>query len=524
MDAGLRHSTPRRTLSPRRAIVVAAVAAVGWAVGRAGIDDGIVNEGGAGAFGRFWAAVAEPETALSFLRLTLDAATVTASYAILGTFTSLVLAALAAPALSELVAPAPLRLVTRLVLVVPRSVHEILWALLAIQILGFDPLVAVLAIAIPFGAITAKVFAETIDEADPAPYRALRAAGARRIPALAYGLWPTISGEVTSYAFYRLECAIRSAAVLGVIGAGGLGFQLDLSFETLRYREIWTLLAALVLLSGAADSWSAAIRRRPGPVVRRGSLAAFAALLPLSWWWVGLDPRTLWSARTRSLAVDLATDVWPTRLGPGGWPELVKASVDTVAMSILALALAAGGGLAVASIAARPRGRAARPRLVGRLSGLATRFVLLVLRAVPAPIWAFLMVLVLFPGLWPGAVALGLNNLGVVGRLQAEALEERDPGPADALILNGTPRLLRWCYATLPTAGPRLAAIVFYRWEVIVRETVVVGVVGAGGLGQLINEHLAARDFAAVIGAVGAMVVIALVIDAASAGLRPHLR
>ena len=69
-----------------------------------------------------------------------------------------------------------------------------------------------------------------------------------------------------------------------------------------------------------------------------------------------------------------------------------------------------------------------------------------------------------------------------------------------------------------------VAAIVFYRWEVIVRETVVVGVVGAGGLGQLINEHLAARDFAAVIGAVGAMVVIALVIDAASAGLRPHLR
>ncbi|MEL7155265.1 MAG: ABC transporter permease subunit [Actinomycetota bacterium] len=524
MDVAVGRPVAGRPRSPRRTVLVVAGAALAWSVGRAGIDGAIVNGGGQAAFGRFWTAVVDPETGSTFLRLTLDAAAVTASYAILGTFASLLLAALVAPALSQLVAPAPLRLVARVLLVVPRSVHEILWALLAIQVLGFDPLVAVLAIAIPFGAVSAKVFAETIDEADPGPYHTLRAAGARRFTALAYGVWPTISGELTSYAFYRLECGIRSAAVLGVIGAGGLGFQLDLSFETLRYGEIWTLLAALVLLSGAADSWSAAVRRRPGPGVRRLSMAAFAVLVPLSWWWVELDPRTLWSARTRTLAVDLAADVWPPRLGLGGWGELVSASIDTVAMSILALALAGGGGLLVAATAARPHGRALRPGPGRRLAGIATRFGLLVLRAVPAPVWAFLMVLVLFPGLWPGAVALGLYNLGVVGRLLAEAVEERDPGPADALVLNGTPPLLRWCYATLPTAGPRMAAIVFYRWEVIVRETVVVGVVGAGGLGQLINGHLAARDFAAVVGAVGAMVVIALVIDGVSNQLRRRLR
>ncbi len=511
------------------------VVVVGWAVTRAGLGgvfggdsgDAVVNGNGWSSFSRFWSAVASPDLAPEFLRLTADAAAITLAYAILGTALSLVIGVLGAPLLSELLWGNRLfRVLTRAVAAVLRSVHEILWALLLIQVLGFDPLVPVLAIGVPFGAVTAKVFAETIDEADRGPYRQARSTGAARLPALVYGVLPSIRGELISYSFYRLECSVRSAAVLGVIGAGGLGFQLDLSFESLRYDEIWTLIAALMVLSGAIELWSsrARTRLRTARSLGRGTWTLLALMVPVSWWWVELDPRQLFSARSRSLAVDLFGDLLPSRLGPGGWSELIAASIDTAAMSVLALLIAVVAGLILAAMAARPARPTANPGLVQRALRFVAGTLLLLFRAVPAPVWAFLMVLVLFPGIWPGAVALGIYTLGVLGRLFAEAFEDRELAPAAAIDLVGANAVQSFFYAVLPGAAARLVSLTLYRWEVVVRETVMVGVVGAGGLGQLINEHLAARDFAAVTGAIGALLIISLLIDAVSGVLRRSLR
>ena len=511
--------------TPRRRVAVFTAAAVAWAVSQAGLGDEIVNVDGWSSFADFWTAILDPDLSAQFLRLTADAAVTTVAYAVLGTALSLVLGVLGALATAELLVGtgAPGRL-ARAVLVVPRSVHEVIWALLLIQVLGFDPLVAVLAIGIPFGAVTAKVFAETIDEAEPNPYHRLRSSGAGKLTALAYGVVPSVSGELVSYSFYRLECAIRSAAVLGVVGAGGLGFQLDLSFESLRYNEIWTLIAALMVLSGTADWWSSTVRHTRRDAARRSSVVVAMALVPLSWIAVDVTFSSLWSPRTRRRFGDLLADLFPPRLGPGGWSELIDASRDTVAMSLIALALAAVGGLALGAASARPTARTRRPSRPGTASRLVGRLALLLFRAVPAPIWAFLFVLVLYPGLWPGAVALGVYNLGVLGRLYSESFEERDPAATDALVVRGASPTETFCYATLPATAPRLVSLTLYRWEVITRETVVVGVVGAGGLGQLINEDLAARDFAAVSSAVIALIVICLAIDALSAAIRRRLR
>jgi len=146
--------------------------------------------------------------------------------------------------------------------------------------------------------------------------------------------------------------------------------------------------------------------------------------------------------------------------------------------------------------------------------------VLLLFRAVPGPIWAFLVVLVMFPGIWPGAVALGVYNIGVLGRLYAEVLENHDDRVRRHLASTGASGPQRFAYAVVPTAAPRLASLTLYRWEVITRETVIVGVVGAAGLGQLIQQHLVARDFAAVFGAIGGLVILTLLIDAMSTRLR----
>lgn len=516
-------SDPRR--SSRRWSTVLLVVGLSWAGWRAGLGPGRINTRGFPNLLEFWAAATNPELAADFVRLTADAALTTLSLAVLGTAGSLVLGILGAAITSELLwGQHVARSIARIALVVPRAIHEVVWALLLVQIFGFDPMVAVLAIAIPFGAVTAKVFADAIDEADRGPYEQLRATGARRLPALFYGVLPTVRHDLLAYGFYRMECAVRSAAVLGIVGVGGLGFQLDLSFETLRYDEIWTLIAALMILSGLIDRWSTLIRRSSAQAVSRLSLAGAALLVPAAAWWAEINPTVIWSARSRTLAVELAARLVPPRLGPGGFDELFRATVDTAALSFLALGISAAGGIAGAIFARRRTELLAAPSALSRLGGVLWRFLLLLARAVPAPIWAFLAVLVFFPGLWPGAVGLGIYNLGVLGRLFADAIDDADTSPTDQLLATGSSRVAALFYGTLPNVSPRLVALGLYRWEVIVRETVVVGVVGAGGLGQLLNEHLVARDFAAVTGALVVLVIATLSADVLGTRLRRLLR
>ena len=106
------------------------------------------------------------------------------------------------------------------------------------------------------------------------------------------------------------------------------------------------------------------------------------------------------------------------------------------------------------------------------------------MRAVPAPIWALMLLFVLFPGILPGALALAIYNMGVLGRLMAEVTENLDDRPAQAIRGLGAGRGSVFLYGTAPTAAPRYTGYSLYRWELAIRETVIVGLVGAGGLGR----------------------------------------
>lgn len=516
---------PRRVFVPLRARFLGlGAAALAFAVSRAGLSD-VVNLNGWSSFSRFWTTIVRPETSADFLRLTWDAALQTLAFAVLGSTLALVIGAVGALVLSHRMVGSVrwggwLRAAMSVVAAVPRAVHEILIALLLVQVFGFDPIVAVLAIGLPFGAVTAKVFADALDDADAAAFDALRASGASRLAALVYGIGPHVRGELIGYGFYRLECAIRSAAVLGIAGVGGLGFQLDLSFESLRYAEIWTLIAALMLLSGGADAVSSSVRLGTRRVAMGPLLAGAVVVLGWSVWQVGLDVSSFWSERTRARLPAFVDDLLPPRLGPGGWSELGWATLDTVALAVLALVIAVSVGLLGAVVTRRP---AVDQRDFGWLRRGAGRLLLLLFRAVPAPIWAFLFVLILFPGLWPGAVALGIYNAGVLGRLFAEAIESQPVDAERAAVLAGGGVVTRWCYGVLPQAAPRLTSLAVYRGEVIVRETIIIGVVGAGGLGRLVRDHLVARDFAAVTSVVIVLVVLAVAADALGAALRRSL-
>ncbi len=188
-------------MSRRGRILAGAVAltVVVWATWRAGWST-IVNPGGWHGFGRFWSSAVSPEFSGEFLRLTWTATLQTLAYAVLGSALALLLGLGGALLMSRrVVASMTLYRAAAAFAALPRAVHEILVALLLVQVLGFDPLVAVLAIGLPFGAVTAKVYADAIDDADRAGYDALRSMGAGRLTGMIYGIGPVVRAEFVAH-------------------------------------------------------------------------------------------------------------------------------------------------------------------------------------------------------------------------------------------------------------------------------------------------------------------------------------
>ena len=142
-----------------------------------------------------------------------------------------------------------------------RSVHELLWAVIFLAAMGLAPASAVVAIAIPFAGTIAKVTAGILDEAPRSAWVALDGLGAGRVQGIAVGLLPMAFADVTSYAFYRFECALRSAAVLGFFGAPTIGTYVYQSFENLQFREMWTYLYVMVAVVVLAEWLGARLRR-----------------------------------------------------------------------------------------------------------------------------------------------------------------------------------------------------------------------------------------------------------------------
>lgn len=149
----------------------------------------------------------------------------------------------------------------RALLIVMRSIPEIVWALLFVRAVGLGPAAGVLAIAINYAGMLGKVYFEIFESGDTRPARALLASGAGRTHAFLYGILPVAVPELMSYTVYRWECAIRASVVMGFVGAGGLGQQMELSMRMLAGGEVATMLIAFVLLVLAADALSATLRR-----------------------------------------------------------------------------------------------------------------------------------------------------------------------------------------------------------------------------------------------------------------------
>jgi phosphonate transport system permease protein len=399
-----------------------------------------------------------------------------------------------------------------------RSVPDVVWALLFVRMIGLGPGPAVLAIALTTGAIFGKLFAELAEAVEPESIRALRRIGVGRLGILVHAVLPQIWQQWTGFAFYHLECSVRSASILGIVGAGGLGTEIALDMRYFEYDKLATALLAVIAFVVAIEVASWLLRRRPFRVTLwLGGLGAVAAAVRLDIPWSQLTAQLVPSWLTGGAAP-----------GAGFVGEAVRLAAQTVAMAWCATWGAAAVALALSPAAAttlslsgyRPEAVVGR-RGPGRASRwaafLLVRMLLQACRAMPELTLALVFVVWVGPGPFAGVLAIGVHTAGVLGKLYTDVYEEVDPRSVAALEGAGASRLATWLYGVLPQATPRLLAVTLYRFEVNVRMTAMVGFVGAGGIGDSIDTAISlfhGAELVALLGVLfGAVVAIDLVGD-----------
>ena len=242
---------------------------------------------------------------------------------------------------------------------------------------------------------------------------------------------------------------------------------------------------------------------------------ALAVLVVASFWSLDLQ----WAAflgldAARSMGHFLA-EFWPPDFSPAFRAKLWPALWETLAMSLLGTLLAAVAGLLLALPASGH----------GPARALA-RVLLNALRAIPELVWAALLLILAGLGPFAGTLALAVHTSGVLGRLFAEALENAQTqtfGPADTLRALGARPVQVFAYATLPTVLPQLISYSLYRWENNIRAAAVLGVVGAGGLGQLLAFHMGLFHMNKTASILIAMLALVALVDGLSAWARARL-
>ena len=203
-------------------------------------------------------------------------------------------------------------------------------------------------------------------------------------------------------------------------------------------------------------------------------------------------------------------EFFPPDTSPAFVAKVAQATWETFAMSALGTLLAALGGIALALPASRLHERDAA------IARRPTRWLLNALRSVPELAWAALLLISAGLGPFAGTLALAAHTTGVLGRLFAEAIENAPPGPASALRAQGVGTTRVFLYATLPQVLPQLMSYTLYRWENNIRAAAILGVVGAGGLGQLLAFHMGLFHMNETSSILIAMLLLVALVDALS--------
>ena len=351
-----------------------------------------------------------------------------------------------------------------------RAIHELIWGLLLLQIYGLNGWVAIAAIVIPYSALMARVIADQIDCHESPALPALQATGGPAIAVLMTAVIPAVSSAIKNHIGHRLDCALRSALILGVFGLGGLGTDLMLSLQSLQFHDMWSGLWLWAIAMVVLDQILGSLQRKQ----RIGGVISVVLMLALVWS-ASLNLDLSWPSGTLGSVLDVLGD---NHNAAAAFFELNWVAVigSTLLITLMASCIATAVPPLLLLLWPSPRSLRLQSLIWGAL------------RLLPTPLSALLLLVMAKPSLPLAALALGLHHSGVMGRVLIKDIRETGFGSAQTLERCGATVRMSWLYGPLAEVSRSYLAYASYRCDVILRDTVVVGIVGSAGLGwQLID-------------------------------------
>lgn len=392
-----------------------------------------------------------------------------------------------------------------------RAVHELFWALLLMQIFGLSAVTGLLAIALPYAGICAKVYSEIIEEADLVALRVLPP-GTGTVSAFLYARLPEVAASLRHYTLYRFECGLRSTLVLGFIGLPTMGFHLESAFRQGRYGEAAALLLVFYALIGTRRLW---VRARTLPLLAAGSLLALPATVGRTDVGAGLVRFFTQAIVPTPLRAGSPTD--PATLArlwdwfrPILTQQIVPGTVQTLVLAQIALVATALGALVLFPLTTS--------RFSGRFGRPFGRVLLVVVRSTPEYMLAYLLLQCLGPSMLPAILALSIHNAGIVGYLMgrhADGLGYRLDAPSGLDL---------YAYETLPRLYGQFLAYCLYRWELILREGAILGLLGVATLGFYVDAAISELRIDVAVVLILATMAVTVALEALSRHLRSALR
>lgn len=389
-----------------------------------------------------------------------------------------------------------------------RAMPDLLFAVLFVRALGIGVLPGILALALHSIGMLGKLFADAIEQTDPGPREAVRSTGVGYYREMLNAVVPQVVPSWIGTFIYRIDINLRMSVVLGFVGAGGIGFALQDALRGLIYPRALGIVLVILVIIAAMELLAIVVRRillspsasnpRRDRIARFGFSSLLIVTVIASLFVLKINPLSLltWVGPSIEVFLRMAPPDF-TSLGDALWTT----AIQTVAIGVVATAIGVVFSIPVGILAAR------------NVSPNATVYWLargwiLVVRAVPELILAVVFVAALGLGPVAGACALSIASIGFLAKLVADSVEEIDPGPMEAVRSVGGGWWKTLFSAVVPQAMPAMVGSSLYMFDVNVRTSTVLGIVGAGGVGFLLFESIRTLNFEVA----GAIVIVIFVI------------
>ena len=365
------------------------------------------------------------------------------------------------------------RIFLRSILTILRSIHELVWCLILIQIYGLNISVGIIAICIPYIAINAKVFREQIESISYKKYESIKTISSNGFSTLITLLWIPFSDVLQNFGLYRLECSIRSSCILGLFGIGGLGTSIILNLKALNFYELWTYLWALALLVIISKALFYNLKFKY--LKPNKSIILLITFLTLFIYYflfififlINTDFNLPYFFETLSFSnINISIN------------ELRDYSLATILITLCATAIAVSLPPVLFLI------------FDSKLIIYLFRFFAFWLRLIPPTVVILILLIFNQPSIALSSFTLGIYNAAITFRLLNINLNEINKDLYKGMISFGSSRRVSWIYGSFSKQAKSYLAYCAYRSDIIIRETAIVGITGGTGLSWKLHESL----------------------------------